>query len=78
MGFFIPGLGNQGGGGAPGNVTTVNGQTGNVVITAAGLGAVTTAAQGVDEIKLQSGLRDVATLTVVSEPTIDNMINNLI
>lgn len=77
MGFFIPGSGGQGGV-APGNVSSVNGQTGHITITAAGLGAVTTATQGVDEIKLQSGLRDVATLTVITEPTIDNMINNLI
>ena len=78
MGFFIPGLGGNPGGGQPGTVTTVNGQTGNVLITAEGLGAVTTATQAVDEIKLQSGNVDVATLTVISEPRIDNMINALI
>lgn len=78
MGFFIPGLGGNPGGGAPGNVTTVNGKTGNVVITAAELGAVTGVTQTADEIKLQSGLVDVGTLTVIGEPAIDNMINNLI
>ena len=78
MGFFIPGLGGNPGGGQPGTVTTVNGQTGAVLITAEGLGAVTTATQAVDEITLQSGHVDVATLTVISEPRIDNMINALI
>ena len=32
MGFFIPGLGGNPGGGQPGTVTTVNGQTGAVTV----------------------------------------------
>ena len=78
MGFFIPGLGGNPGGGQPGTVTTVNGQTGNVLITAEGLGAVNRVDQAVDEIKLQSGNVDIGVIQVIEVPTIDALINGLV
>ena len=78
MGFFIPGLGGNPGGGQPGTVTTVNGQTGAVLITAEGLGAVNRVDQAVDEIKLQSGNVDIGVIQVIEVPTIDALINGLV
>lgn len=78
MGFFIPGLGGNPGGGQPGTVTTVNGQTGNVLITAEGLGAVNNMVQTPDRITLQSGNVDIGHIEVIEEPNIDTLINRLV
>ena len=78
MGFFIPGLGGNPGGGQPGTVTTVNGQTGNVLITAEGLGAVTNLVQAADKITIQSGGNDIGQLEIIEELDIENLINGLV
>lgn len=79
MGFFIPGLGNAGGGGAvPGAVLSVNGKTGNVVINAVDVGAVNRVDQAVNAIKLQSGSQDIGVITIITENEIDNIIDSLV
>lgn len=79
MGFFIPGLGNAGGGGAvPGAVLSVNGKTGDVIINAVDVGAVNRVDQAVTAIKLQSGSQDIGVITIITENAIDNIIGKLI
>lgn len=67
-----------GGGGGPGAVISVNGKTGDVILTATDVEAIDSIEQTEDVIKLKSGTQDKANIEIITIGEIDNIINNLI